>query len=89
MDSPDIDPRPSLVTSRRDLDAPKRGQDDPNPKTRMLGVRPIIVFGLDPGKRENRSLATPRICIYEVGAKDDKYEQANKRSDKSHEEVIM
>ena len=50
MDFPDIDPPTRLVTSRRDLDASKRGRDDPNPKTRMLGVTPRVVFGVDPRK---------------------------------------
>ena len=37
----------ALVSSGRDLDAPKRGRDDPNPKTRMLGVTPIIFCKVD------------------------------------------
>ena len=41
-------PRDSrLVTSRRDLDAPERSRDDPNPKTGMLGVTPTVVFRVD------------------------------------------
>ena len=74
-----------------------------------------------PGKRNNRSLATPKIFVYRVGARDDKNkkrarvtflsdlkktrkekrqkqvieiikegsEQADKKSDKSHEKVLM
>ena len=33
---------PSLVSSRRDLDAPKRSREDPNPKTRTLGLTPTV-----------------------------------------------
>ena len=79
-------PRRALVSSGRDLDAPKRGREDPKPKTRMLGVTPIIFCKVDardaretPGcwpsdqtPPQQVSLATPQIFIYMVGAKDDK-----------------
>ena len=47
MDFPRTSARDSLVASRRDLDASKRGRDVPNPKTGMLGVTPISVFRVD------------------------------------------
>ena len=38
----------------------------------MLGVTPIIVFRVDVETQYQVSLATPKICIWMVGAKDDK-----------------
>ena len=50
-------PGSSLVSSRRDLDASKRSRDVANPKKRMLGLTPIIVFkGPTPEKRKSGSL---------------------------------
>ena len=40
----------ALLTSGRDLDAPKRASEDPNPKTRMLGLTPIGFFRVDAPK---------------------------------------
>ena len=55
----------ALVTSRRDLGAPERGRRDPNPKTGMLEMTPIVVFMVvDPGKRINTCLATPEKYVY-------------------------
>ena len=52
----------SLVTSRRDLDASKRGRRDPNPKTGMLGLTPAVVFRVfDPAK--NRHARTARVYV--------------------------
>ena len=68
-------PGTRLATSRRDLDASKRGRDDPDPKTRMLGLTPISVFGVDPaGKRKSWCLWRPLrsfLLMYGQDAKDD------------------
>ena len=45
MDSPGV----ALVSSWRDLDATKRASEKPNPKTRMLGLTPVI-FRVEPHK---------------------------------------
>ena len=57
--------RSALVASRRDLDASRRGRDDPKPKTRMLGPTPSIFSRVDVAKTEERgSLATPQdMCM--------------------------
>ena len=69
MDSPGV----ALVSSRRDLDAPRRASENPNPKTRMLGPTPMVFLKVDVSrKRINMPLATPEIFVYRVGAKDDK-----------------
>ena len=58
-------PGSSLVSSRRDLDASKRSRDAPTPKNRMLGLTPSIFLQVDVSrKRRNRSLATPKVCLY-------------------------
>ena len=38
--------RLALASSRRDLDAPERASEDPDPKTRMLGPTPSILLEL-------------------------------------------
>ena len=56
-----IDPRLALVSSRRDLDASKRGPENLDPKTGMLGLTPAVVFmrrSTPPGIAYMR-LATP------------------------------
>ena len=55
-----------LVSSGRDLDAPKRSRDVPNPKKRMLGVTPRVVFrASDPPNTPKRVSGDPQdICIY-------------------------
>ena len=65
--------RVALVSSRRDLDAPKRSRENPNPKTGMLGLTTRHVYKGDPPKTCKQVFgATPKIFIYRVGAEDDK-----------------
>ena len=40
----------ALATSRRDLDAPKRAPENLDPKTRMLGVAPMVFCKVEPPK---------------------------------------
>ena len=50
---------------RRDLDASERAPEDLDPKTRTLGLAPSIFLEVDAvRKRQNRSLATPKIFVY-------------------------
>ena len=75
MDFPDIDQTSALVSSGRDLDAPRRSRESPNPKKRMLGPTPSIFSEVDVGPESGEteaSLATPKIFVYVVGAKDGK-----------------
>ena len=63
----------ALASSRRDLDAPRRAWEVATPKKRMLGLAPSIFSKVDVANTHKRvSLATPKIFIYMVGAKDDK-----------------
>ena len=94
MDLPDISTRDSLVSSRRDLDAPKRGRDVATPKKRMLGVTPRVVFKVDAPKTPKlTSLATPYkylyIYIYICGrtAEEDKIKR--ECVSKSHQKVCV
>ena len=84
MDFPDIDPRLALVSSGRDLDAPKRSRDVANPKKRMLGVTPRVVLKVDTRKTPKASLWRPRTYLYMFGrtAKDDKIKSITFLSDK-------
>ena len=60
------------VVTVRDLDASKRSRDVATPKKRMLGPTPSIFCRVDAPKTHKQVLATPKIFIYMVGAKDDK-----------------
>ena len=52
MDFADIDQGPSLVTPRRELDASRRAPENLDPKKRMLGLTPALVFMVvDPQNR--------------------------------------
>ena len=71
MDFPDIDVQTRrLVRSGRELDATRRSRDAPTPKKRMLGHRRQASSRRStPRRRQERSLATPRIFIW-VGARE-------------------
>ena len=56
----------ALVTSGRDLDASKRTRDVATPKTRMLGVAPIIFFKVDAPKTPKQVFGDPQD-IYVCG----------------------
>ena len=57
-------PTRALVTSRRDLDAPKRSRDVPTPKKRMLGLAPSIFFRVDVAKTRERVFGDPQKYLY-------------------------
>ena len=50
----------ALASSRRDLDAPRRAWEDPNPKKRMLGLAPSIFFRVDPWKTDKEVFGDPK-----------------------------
>ena len=66
MDFADIGVRSALVSSRRDLDAPRRAWEDPNPKTRMLGPTPVIFFRVDAPKAPKQVFGDPLIYSYRI-----------------------
>ena len=54
----------ALASSGRDLDAPKRAPENLDPKTRMLGLAPMVFFKVGAPKTPKQvSLATPEIFI--------------------------